>query len=407
MARVALHIHALGPGGAERIALCWANWLQESGHEVYLLLGPHHEDHFFTLPDNVRLVTCPKSRQLGLSVVWLRNWLRNHPPDLAIGITIRPSLNILLASLGRPWPVVIAERNYPPARPLPLLLWLLRYCLYPRASLHLVQTARIGTWLQEHGLARRIATLPNPVLWPLHGAKSGSSLEATQIPSEVPLLLAVGSKPYQKGFDRLLAAFPIIASNHLDCRLALVGVSIDHPELRPVLELLTPAVRARLILPGVVSDIGHWYARATIFVLPSRYEGFPNVLQEAMAAGCACIATDCPTGPRELIQQDINGVLLPEPYNTTDLVLSISSLIKDAPRRQRLARQARLLRKIHAEPKVRLRFLNLLTPFLLPRLLLLAPTRRSPTETFIRANLSCLPMQQQAYFGDEFCELHL
>ncbi|GCE64664.1 glycosyl transferase family 1 [cyanobiont of Ornithocercus magnificus] len=405
MARVALHIHALGPGGAERIALCWAAWLQEAGHEVHLLLG--RRDIFFTAPDGVQLVIYPTSGLPKLTVVWLWHWLHKYSPDLAIGITTRPSLNLLLASLGRPWPVVVAERNYPPARPLNPLLWLLRRCLYPQAALHLVQTKRIGTWLEKRGLAQaqHIATLANPILWPLPTRKGQGSLEKAQLPPKALLLLAVGTKPYQKGFDRLLAAFSDIASDCPNCWLALVGISINHPQLQLALKILTPTARARLLMPGIVSDIDCWYARATIFVLPSRYEGSPNALQEAMAAGCACIATDCPTGPREVIQQNINGILLSEPCNITTLASAISSLIKDVPRRQRLAEHALRLRKTHAESMIRVGFLKLLDPLLAPRLLLLVPTRRLPTETFIRANLAHLSLQQQAYFGDEFCGL--
>jgi glycosyltransferase involved in cell wall biosynthesis len=231
---VLLHLHDLGLGGAERIALQWAVWLTEDGHEVTLLLGRAASDAFYSLPEGLPCIRRPTTSADPRSWLptwwWLRAWLRRHPPDLAIGVTTRPSLNLLLASFGRAWPVVVAERNYPPARRLPWIWRWLRRLLYPAAALHLVQTERIGQWLLQQGLAQRCRVVPNPVLWPL------PRQEPVQSPSlwlgdAMRLVLAVGTKPDQKGFDRLLEAFALVAPDHPDWRLALVGVSANHPQL--------------------------------------------------------------------------------------------------------------------------------------------------------------------------------
>jgi len=105
-----------------------------------------------------------------------------------------------------------------------------------------------------------------------------------------------------------------------------------------------------------------WYARATVFVLPSRFEGFPNVLLEAMAAGCVCVASDCLTGPAELIEQGVNGVLMPREASTSDWVSAIDQLLGDAARRRRLAAAAMRVRERFAPERLRHDFLEALRP---------------------------------------------
>ena len=408
MARVVLHIHSLDLGGAERVALQWALWLRDQGHHVFLLVGQQPRQAFFAVPQGITLLCRPKfwNSTPGGSVAWLRHWMQDHRPDLAIGITTRPAINLLLASLGKAWPVVVAERNFPPAKALFGPWRLLRRWLYPHAALHLVQTQRIGDWLVAQGLAGQVAVLPNPVLWPLPVQEPVVNPEAW-MPPTANLLLAVGTKPDQKGFDRLLAVFKQLASTHPSWWLALPGVAPEHPRLQAMLTELDPRGEwtSRLVLPGRVGNLSAWYERASIFVLSSRYEGYPNVLLEAMAAGCACVAIDCPTGPRELIQHNVNGVLVPDPavsdQSLTGLEEALILLMQDPTRREALGLQATSVRKALAPASIKAQFLAAVGSCLRPKVLLLAPTRRSPTETFVRANLAHLPLRQVAYFGDE------
>ena len=410
MARLVLHIHDLGLGGAERVTLDWLSWLQQAGHEVWLVLGPGGgHDRFFTAPDGIQVLEAPPSRRMPPvpTALWLRRCLQRIRPDCVIGITTRPALNLLLASAGRPWPVLVAERNYPPAKPLPLAWEMLRRWLYPKAALHLVQTQRIGSWLTQQGLARQLALVPNAVHWPLVGHPPTRD-PAGWVPHGASLLLGVGTKPDQKGFDRLLLAFSRLAALAPNWWLALPGVPADDPRLQQMLAAIpgSDRWRQRLLLPGRTGNLGDWYARADLFVLSSRYEGFPNVLLEAMATGTACLALDCPTGPRELIQHRLNGWLVEaaadEGGQQRSLEQALQILMGDASLRARLGQAAMAVRDRFAVNGVRQQLLTAVEGCLEPRVLLFAPTRRSPTETFVRANLARMPLPQIAYFGDEF-----
>ena len=102
MAQVVLHIHALDLGGAERVALQWAIWLRDQGHQVFLLVGHQPRHSFFAVPPGITLCFRPKlwGATPGGSAAWLRRWMQDHRPDLAIGITSRPAINLLLPQQG-------------------------------------------------------------------------------------------------------------------------------------------------------------------------------------------------------------------------------------------------------------------------------------------------------------------
>ena len=94
---------------------------------------------------------------------------------------------------------------------------------------------------------------------------------------------------------------------------------------------------------GAVGNPGEWYARAEIFVLSSRFEGFPNALLEAMASGCAVVSANCPTGPAEIVRPGEDGVLVPT-ENVPALSEALALLMDDPAMRIRLGQAARKVR---------------------------------------------------------------
>ena len=365
--RVVLTIDSLKLGGAERVLLQWARWCRDEGWQVVVITRQGPEQDAYPVPVGVqRWVEPPLApwlRWLGwfafpLRVLALRQLLLRHRTDLAIGVTTLPAVKLLLASAGLPLRTVVSERNYPPAKPpAPPWRWL-RRCTYPWADLHWVQTRLTGQWLRQHCGVGRQQLVPNPVTWPLPDREPLVAPDDWLAP-EHPLILAAGTKARQKGFDRLMPVFATLACRHPGLHLALLGLApgsykgLDQQSWLRQLLGNQPDLQKRLLLPGVSGSMARWYSRATVFVLPSRFEGFPNVLLEAMAAGCACIASDCLTGPADLICDGDNGLLLPMEATTNDWVEAISSLLEDPDRRQRLGERARLVRERYAEERLR------------------------------------------------------
>jgi glycosyltransferase involved in cell wall biosynthesis len=371
MARVLIAIHALRTGGAERVALQFARWLHEAGHGVVLLTSSKAGDDFYPLPAGLERrqepPLPPPLERLGPLVFPLRVWrlrraLRRERFDLALGMTTLPAVKLLLAAGGLGVPVVVAERIYPGATPLPLPWRWLRRLTYPRAALHLVQTEAIAAWLRQRRLTQRTAVLANAIPWPLPDHPPRVNPNTLLGPDE-HLVLAVGTKPHQKGFDRLVPAFAAVAARHPGWRLAIVGLPAQAwPKAWPCL----PQGTAAPLLPGRVGNLADWYSRAELFVLSSRFEGIPNVLLEAMASGCACLAIDCPTGPAELLEHDRNGWLLRADAGVAELSAALEALIKEPGRRQRLGEGARTVRQRFAEASIRRQFLATLAPWLEP-----------------------------------------
>ena len=121
-----------------------------------------------------------------------------------------------------------------------------------------------------------------------------------------PVVIAAGTLAPWKGFGDLIEAF---ASVRRDARLIILGDGPLRAELEAQIERL--GLRERVKLPGFVHDPINHFARAEVFVLSSYVEGLPNVLVEAMLAGCTPVATDCPTGPREVLEGGRFGYLVP------------------------------------------------------------------------------------------------
>ena len=365
--RIAFTIDSLKLGGAERVLLQWARWCRDEGWQVVVITRQGPELDAYPVPSGVqrwvepalaRPLQCLGWFAFPLRVLALRQLLRRHRSDLAVGVTTLPAVKLLLASAGLPLRTVVSERNYPPAKqPAVPWRWLRRFT-YPWADLHWVQTRLTGQWLRHHCGVDRQQLVPNPVCWPLPDREPLLSPD-DWLAAQHPLILAAGTKARQKGFDRLIPVFMTLAQRDPFVHLALLGLApglyrgLDQQGWMRQLLGNEPDLQNRLLMPGVSGSMARWYSRATVFVLPSRFEGFPNVLLEAMAAGCACIASDCLTGPADLICHGVNGLLMPMQATADDWVEVISELLDDPERRHRLGESARLVRERYAEERLR------------------------------------------------------
>ena len=377
--RVVLYIDSLKLGGAERVTLTWARWLYQAGWQPMVLTRQPVSWDFYPVPPEVERAVEPADvswmRRLGplafpFRVLRLQRWLDDQNVDLAIGVTSLPAIKLLFAARLLGVPCVVSERNYPPLKRIGRIWSGLRRLSYPWAALHLVQTRAVGRWMAAHLGSHRQLLLPNPVQWPL--ARFHPSLEPQHwlgqrgVQATDLVMLAVGTKADQKGFDRLVRWWIPLAQ--VDARLQLVIVGLDErpyhgrdqqAALRALL-VNHPELKERLQFPGRVGNLADWYARAQLFVLSSRYEGFPNVLLEAMAAGCCCVAADCPQGPADLIQDGVNGRLLPDSTSDAQWVQVLTGLLADGGERQRLAAKAVEVRELYAPAALQQRLMQAL-----------------------------------------------
>jgi len=186
--------------------------------------------------------------------------------------------------------------------------------------------------MKKHFGKMRTDVIPNPVApSPSHGQDENAHLSAKSI-------VAVGRLHQQKGFDVLIEAFSKCVRKHPGWRLVIFGEGPEREMLESLVSRL--GLEGKVSLPGRVRNPERVIGAAEIFVLSSRYEGFPNALLEAMTCGLPVIATDCHSGPAEIIRDGEDGLLVPvEDSGTISGVLI--RLMDDPDERNRLGGNAR------------------------------------------------------------------
>jgi glycosyltransferase involved in cell wall biosynthesis len=220
---------------------------------------------------------------------------------------------------------------------------------YPRLDAVSVLTrADFVTYHEKLGDSVRLACIPNGIPAQVDAPRE----------ERAPIVIAAGRLTPQKGFDLLVEAFAQVHARHPDWRLHIFG----HGRLRLK---LTAQIQQRglsdvVILRGLTRDLDAELARASIFVLSSRKEGLPMVLLEAMAAGLPVVSFNCPTGPAEVMEHGVNGLLVPA-QDVSGLADGISRLIEDRSGREEMGRAARLTSARYEMPAIAAQWKDLFT----------------------------------------------
>ena len=345
--KILLLTNSLAGGGAERVVATLANFWAGKGWDVTVLtLAPRSEDFYVLDPQVARIALdrAGASRNVlhGLlqnlsRVLALRRTLKQLRPDVAVAMMSTPNVLLALASRGmRGLLAVGSERCYPPHAPLGRLWHELRRRTYGRLGAVVALTNECAAWITAHSSARRVPVIPNPTPWPLPARPPLLAPQDLCRPAR-KVLLAVGRLDPVKNFGTLLAVFARLAARHPEWDLVILG---EGPE-RPLLETAVQGTRleGRVALPGIAGNVGDWYARADLFVLTSHSEGFPNALAEALAHGLPAVGFDCNTGPRDIIRDGVDGLLVPA-GDAAALERALGRMMLDSALRHALAARA-------------------------------------------------------------------
>ncbi|GAA1652061.1 glycosyltransferase family 4 protein [Actinoplanes couchii] len=211
---------------------------------------------------------------------------------------------------------------------------------YPRLDAVTVLTrADLKSYQDALGDRVRLARIPNGI--PPRSARPALG--------RAPVVIAAGRLGRQKGFDMLIRAFQQVHESHPEWELHIFGNGGWDQKLTRMIEKhgLNGTVRLR----GVTKDLDGEFAKASIFVLSSRKEGLPMVLLEAMSTGLPVVSFDCPTGPADVVDDGVNGLLIP-PKDVDALAAGITRLIEDAAERDRLGEAARLTGAAYEMPAI-------------------------------------------------------
>lgn len=319
--RIVLFVPSFGEGGVARDVVNLANGFARNGLEVSLLLRGRDELFLDQLQSAVRIVVLPGgtdrtlARDLLAFLVTCRPdvVLSTEERDDAIAVTVRrrlqdPRVRFFLRVVTTLSVRSAHQQRFPWTRHWLRLRW---RRVYAGCDGVLCNSQGVADDLAVFlGLSReRIAVVPNPTVTPELLRRAAEPLDHPWFRSgEPPVILGVGRLGRAKDFGSLLQAFARLRQQRA-CRLMILGQGRQRDRLRHLADRL--GVAADVELPGFVPNPYAYMARAGLFVLSSLWEGCPNALIEAMATGTPVVATDCPSGPREVLAGGRYGPLVP------------------------------------------------------------------------------------------------
>lgn len=318
--KVAFFIFHLRSGGAERVITTLANNFVNNTNEVKIYTVSE-EASFYPLDEKVRHIRFGLRfsgvlRKLNFinSLLSLYRNLKNDRPDVLISFIDKNNLMAIIACLALKIPVIISERSNPEKYNYGKAVMLGFKFLYKKASLIALQTNAVAQSFYRLNIGLpEIAILPNPL--------GSGFIDDNICINKKKVILSIGRLSREKGHDVLLKA--LIGLELEGWVVKIVG---DGPLSHQYQEYIDENGLSEFVsLEGRKTNVIDYYDEAKLFILPSRFEGFPNAIAEAMARGCIVISSDCEYGPSEIINQGVNGFLVP--LEDAD---SLRSCIKEA-----------------------------------------------------------------------------
>lgn len=308
--KIALYIPTLNGGGAERVMLTLANSLAEKGILIDLVLNKLEGPYIKDISKKVNIVELKTSRAIA-SIIPLAQYINNNRPD-----TILSAMNyinvvtIMAKTLSvTNTKVIISEHSHLSSsltqRNNAFSSKVLRFLMkisYPYAEgIVAVSNSVADDLVMQLGISRkRITTIYNPIVSHSMLEKANNVIiNQNLLPSASKIIISVGRLVHEKNFSMLIKAFNKV-QKQIDSKLLILGEGYAEAELKLLVEQLNLVDKVKFI--GFVDNPYVWMKNADLLVLSSNYEGFGNVLVEAMACGTPVISTNCPGGPYEILE---------------------------------------------------------------------------------------------------------
>lgn len=302
--KVCLIIPSLRNGGSERVISVLANeWVTKQNFDINLILLTKQKK-FYELDKRIKLFEpniSYKNNFLSkliykfLTVLYIRRTCNKIQPDSIISFNEKYNNIVLLSLTGTSFNKYVSDRNNP-FKSLGFFHDFLRQFLYRKANGIIAQTNDAKNELTRITNNRNIKVIPNPL----------RNIKSRDINKE-NIILNVGRFVEQKNQLELLEIF----SKCINMGWILKIYGAGHLKKQLVEKINELQINDFVEINDFTNDIDLVYQKAKIFTLTSIYEGFPNVLIEAMAHGLPCVSYDCPTGPRDIIKNNVNGFLVP------------------------------------------------------------------------------------------------
>lgn len=319
---IAIFIPSLDGGGAERAMVTLANGIATRGYRVDLVLCTPQGPYLSEVAADVRVVDL-NARRVAASLPGLVRYLRREQPAVMLSALNHANVIAVLARMlvkattQLSTRLIVSERAYfsvsrANAKTLRgRMMGAFMQEAYPRADVvTAISTGVADDLARSIGMPRSsIKVAYNPIVSATLLAQSKEDIGHPWFQTgEAPVVLAVGRLTALKDFPTLIRAFSRLRKQRM-CRLVILGEGVLRPELMALVAEL--GLQADVDLPGFVENPFAFMRRSALFVLSSASEGFGNVLVQAMACGTPVVSTDCPSGPREILEGERWGRLVP------------------------------------------------------------------------------------------------
>lgn len=297
----------LKKGGAERVISNLANYFIK--HNNVSIVTTVKGEQYYELDKNINVYTLDGDYNISNFLIKnikrirnLKRIIKEIKPDIVVSFLPEPSYRLLFLKIfNRKLKVIVSVRNDPKIEYKSKINKLLMNFLYPKADGFVFQTSEAKNYFSKK-IKNKSIIIPNPV--------NEKFLCKLFLGERKKTIVTVGRLEQQKNHALLIDSFSKIANKYKDYKLIIYGEGSLRAKLEDQIKKLK--LKNRVILAGQVDEINKIIYKSGMFVLSSDYEGMPNCLLEAMALGIPSISTDCPCGgPREIIDNDINGILVP------------------------------------------------------------------------------------------------
>ncbi|MEM2772331.1 MAG: glycosyltransferase [Candidatus Pacearchaeota archaeon] len=312
----------LGKGGAERV---FANILRKLSRNKFEIVSIFYDNnHIYEIPDDIKIYNLDLSGTPNFFKKIYRNIVRimkisqiikNEKPDVVFSFINRVNLSTIISKIlsRSKTKVIISERNTPSLQQrgfLGFITKLFMRIIYNKADCIIAVSNGVkNDLIKNFGIKEnKISVIYNPIdIDEIQKLSKEEITECEWFKEDIPIIINVGSLTEKKGHKYLLHAFKIVREK-VNCRLVILGEGPKEKELKELAKNLGISNDVKFL--GFQKNPFKFIAKSNIFVLSSLFEGFPNVLIEAMVCGVPVISTNCPSGPDEIINNGTTGFLV-------------------------------------------------------------------------------------------------
>jgi len=345
--RIAFLHSSLRAGGAERTIVKLSNNFISVGNEVCIILTSPDEIKY-TINQGVKLYELynPHKKSTFDSIVAYlrllkktRKTLKEAKPDVLICMNSSSVIEGVISSIGLNIKVIGSERSNPYLSLQGTIWYVLKKIFANFTDGYVFQTERASKFY-SFLVQRKMCVIENSI----------ESYEGINpYCSDNKIIVAIGRLHDVKGYPVLIKAISLMPKKYAEYKLYIYGEGSNREMLQNIIEQFN--LQDRVQLKGYTSAVSDILKRGCIYVLSSYHEGMPNALMEAMSYGLPCVSTDCAMGPRELIDDGVNGLLVPV-GDSEKLSLTIQRLIDNISLRENLSHNAFQINDTHNINKI-------------------------------------------------------